>query len=89
MHLLTLHSYASGFRGCLIDDRKYCFFQFRRKDGLKILKSYSKSDFNDLNHFVSMMQKFMTPSSVMNPPVEISELTFSELERVAKQLKTK
>jgi hypothetical protein len=86
MQLLTLQSYPAGFRGCLIDERKYCFFQFRRKDGLKILKSYSKSEFTDLNHFVSMMQKFMTPSAVIRPPIDISDFTFAELERIANQL---
>lgn len=87
MHLLTLHAYTGGFRGCLRDTRTYCFFQYRRKHGLKILKSYPKSDFIDLHHFLSMMQKFMTPSAIFNPPIEISALTMSELVRVSKELK--
>lgn len=89
MQLLTLRAYAGGFRGCLVDTRRYCFFQYRRKHGLKILKSYPKSDFIDLHHFLSMMQKFMTPSAILSPPIEISELTIPELERVSKELQAK
>lgn len=87
MQLLTLRSYAGGFRGCLMDAHEYRFFQFRRKSGLKILKAYPKDDFIDLHHFLSMMQKFMTPSAILNPPIPISELTLAELERVSVELK--
>jgi hypothetical protein len=87
MQLLTLHAYAGGFRGCVVDAREYRFFQFRRKGGLQILKSYPKTDFSDLYHFVAMMQKFMTPSAIMIPPIEISELTLEQLEQAAARIK--
>ena len=83
MQLLALRPYASGFRGCLIDSREYSFFQYGRKGRLKILKSYPKSDFSDFYHFIAMMQKFMTSSSMIIPPVPIKELTLDELQRVA------
>jgi hypothetical protein len=87
MQLITLHSYPGGFRGCVVDTRRYCFFQYRRKSGFKILKSYPKTDFVDLHHFLSMMQKFMTPSSIIFPPVEIEDLSLEALERMSRELK--
>jgi hypothetical protein len=87
MQLLALRPYASGFRGCLIDSREYSFFQYGRKGRLKILKRYPKSDFSDLYHFIAMMQKFMTSSSMIVPPVPINALTLAELERVADEQK--
>jgi hypothetical protein len=89
MQLLALRPYASGFRGCLIDSHFYSFFQFSRKKPLKILKRYPKGDFSDLYHFVGMMQKFMTSSSMIIPPVSIQELTLSELERVAAEMQAR
>lgn len=89
MHLLNLRSYPGGYRGCVVDAETYRFFQYRHKRGFKILISYPKTDFVDLHHFLSMMQKFMTPSSILFPPVEIADLSVSELARVSSELAEK
>lgn len=82
MEIFALRSYAAGYRGCLIDDDGYLFFQFTRKSGLKRLKDYPKQDFIDNDHFAAMMMKFMSPSAFLRPPVPIAELTLAELDRV-------
>lgn len=81
MKLLLLRAYAAGFRGCIVDDHDYYFFQCSRKGMVKRLKSYPKKDFVDQKHFIAMMQKFVTPPAFLQPPVSIADLTLEELER--------
>jgi len=82
MDLIYLRAYGGGYRGCAVSRDRYLFFQCSRKRGLKILKSYPKEEFIDLDHFMAMMQKFISPPSFLRPPVAISELTMPELDRV-------
>ncbi len=82
MELLVLKAYASGYRGCALDDRQYFFFQYSRKKGLKILQRYLRSDFEDLEHFIGVMAKFLSLSAFILPPLPISGLTENEMDRV-------
>jgi hypothetical protein len=82
MEILSLKAYSGGYRGCLMDEHQYKFFQYTPKRGFKDLKSYPKSDFTDYHHFIAMMQKFMSASAFIVPPAVISELTVAELNRV-------
>lgn len=88
MELLLLKAYGSGYRGCVIEDSRYLYFQFSRKKGLKHLKSYAKHDFRDTSHFMAMMQKFVSPPSFLRPPIPIRELTLEELDRVHAEVLT-
>jgi predicted glycosyltransferase len=84
MKVLALRSYASGYRGCLIDEEFYSFFQITRKTGRsRRLKQYPLTDFIDPDHFMAMMLKFMTPTVFLRPPVPISALTIEELDRIS------
>ena len=83
MKLIYLKSYGSGYRGCaVLPDGDYLFFQCSPRKGLKQLKRYPASDFDDLEHFMAMMQKFITPPSFLKPPLAIASLTMEELDRV-------
>lgn len=82
MELIYLKAYGSGYRGCAITRDRYLFFQCSRKRDLKILKSYSRDEFFDLDHFMAMMQKFISPPSFLRPPVEISGLSIETLDQV-------
>jgi hypothetical protein len=83
VELLLLRAYAAGYRGCVIEEGGYCFFQCSRRRGkVKRLKSYAASEFADLDHFKAMMQKFVSPPSFLQPPVPIADLTIGELDRV-------
>lgn len=88
MELLLLTAYGEGYRGCVVEEHRYLFFQYSRKRGLKHLKSYPKEDFNDISHFIAMMQKFVSPPSFLQPPVPIKALTVEELNRVHTALKS-
>ena len=82
MELIYLKAYGSGYRGCAVQpDGDYLFFQCSPRKGLKRLKRYPKSDFDDLEHFMAMMQKFISPPSFLRPPLVIAELTMDELNR--------
>jgi hypothetical protein len=83
MEILALQSYASGYRGCLVDEHTYALFQITRKTGrIRKLKRYPRGDFTDHDHFKAMMLKFMAPTVFLQPPVPIRELTIQELDRV-------
>jgi hypothetical protein len=86
MELIYLRAYGSGYRGCAITRDRYLFFQCSRKKGLKILKTYSHEEFADLDHFMAMMQKFISPPSFLRPPIAITDLTMQELDRVHRDL---
>lgn len=89
MELLYLRAYGSGYRGCAITWDRFLFFQCSRKKGLSILKSYLKEEFTDLEHFMAMMRKFISPPSFLRPPVTIDGLTLEELDRVHRKLSSK
>ncbi len=84
MEILVLKRYSSGYRGCVIDSRYYSFFQFSAKKGLKILHRYPQSDFENIEHFVGVMAKFLSLSAFILPPITIADINAGELERVAK-----
>ena len=86
MELLLLRAYAAGYRGCVIEESGYLFFQCSRKGRVKRLKHYPKSEFADLSQFMAMMQKFVSPPSFLQPPLPIQALTIEELDRVHGQL---
>ena len=86
MELLYLRTYGSGFRGCIIDDTRFRFFQVSRRKGLKFLKDYRRDDFEDTAQFIAMMQKFVTPPAFLQPPIPIEELTLENLDRVYSDL---
>jgi len=85
MELMAIRPYVSGYRGCLKDQGSYVFFQFTRKGGFRSLKSYPQSDFSDDLHFVAMMQKFMSASAFMVPPVKLESLSLESLAKVYKE----
>ena len=90
MELIYLKSYGSGYRGCAVmPDGDYLFFQRSPRKGLKHLKRYPGSDFDDLEHFMAMMQKFITPPSFLKPPLVVEDLTMEELHRAYGEIMNK
>jgi len=87
MEILALKAYARGYRGCLVDDREYTFFQYTRNGRVRRLKAYPRGDFTNHDHFAALMMKFMSPGAFMRPAVPIAELTLAELDRVNAILK--
>jgi hypothetical protein len=87
MALLYLKAYGSGYRGCVIQAEGYLFFQCSPKRGLKPLKWYPKTEFEDLSHFMAMMQKFIAPPAFLSPPLAVPVLTMEALDRANAQIK--
>jgi hypothetical protein len=87
MELLYLRAHAGGFRGCAIDDQSYFFFQCSQKRGVRRLISYPKRDFQDIGHFMAMMQKFISPPQFLRPTIQVPELTMEALDRVYRQIR--
>ncbi len=82
MELLYLRAYGSGYRGCIIDDTRFRFFQVSRRRGLKFLKDYPRDAFEDTAQFIAMMQKFVTPPHFLQPPIPVEDLTVECLARI-------
>lgn len=82
MEILALRGYARGYRGCLVDDAEYLFFQYTRNGRFRRLKAYPRGDFSNHDHFAALMMKFMSPGAFFKPPVPIDALTLAELDRV-------
>lgn len=89
MKLLALKAYGTGYRGCLIAEGEYRFFQYTPRRGFRLLKTYPQDTFEDDLHFIAMMQKFMSPSAFIVPPVPIARLDADELRRVDQERKNK
>jgi hypothetical protein len=89
MEIIYLRAYGSGYRGCVARPGDYLFFQYGRRKGLKALKRYPKTDFEDLEHFMAMMQKFISPPAFLVPPVPIAALTLEELDRIHRRISQK
>ena len=87
MALLYLKAYGSGYRGCAIEAQGYLFFQCSAKRGLEPLKWYPKEAFDDVSHFMAMMQKFISPPTFLSPPVAVESLTMDALDRADAQIK--
>ena len=86
MALLYLKAYGSGYRGCVIEAQGYLFFQCSARRGFKPLKWYPKAAFDDLAHFMAMMQKFISPPAFLSPPVALPALTMDALDRAYAQI---
>jgi len=82
MQLLALARTGHGFRGCLIDQRRYRFFHLNAGDRLRWLKDYPLETFEDHDHFLAMMLKYLLPATIFLPPVELSELTMVTLKQL-------
>lgn len=82
MEILTLRAQSGGYRGCVIEDGRYLFFQLARNGRVKRMKSYPLSDFSDTDHFLAIMLKNITPTTIFKPPAPITALTHEELDRI-------
>ncbi len=89
MEILALKGYARGFRGCLVDEKEYLFFQYTRNGRLRHLKAYPRGEFESHEHFAAQMMKFMSPGAFLRPPIPVTELSLAELDRVSAMLRKK
>jgi len=84
--LISLRSYASGYRGLLEEAQAYSFFQFPRQGRLIRLIRYDKATFPSLRRFVGGMGKFMPRRFFLAAPVTLESITISELDALFARL---
>jgi len=70
MHLIGYKAYRRGIFGCLADAERYIYFLLSRKRYVEI-KSYPKEDFEDFQHFVTMLQKFVPRRFFLRRPLPV------------------
>lgn len=82
MKIIALKAHTRGYHGCLVDGEGYMFFQLTRNGRLRKLKRYPLDEFEDDDHFIAMMAKYMHLSAFIRPPAAVDALTLAEMDRV-------
>jgi len=81
MNVIALTKYSHGYTGFLELEDRYVFFQCAGERH-KFLQQYLKSDYENHDHFIEFIRKFVHATFFLNRPVRIRELTKEELDRV-------
>jgi hypothetical protein len=71
MHLIGYKEYRRGFFGCLADSDRYIYFLLSRQRYVEI-KSYPKHDFEDFQHFVAALHKFVSRRFFLRRPLPVA-----------------
>jgi hypothetical protein len=82
MKILALRAQSGGFRGCFIHNGKYRFFLLSKNGRVRQRMAYSVDDYENHDHFLAVMLKYILPATIFRDPVEIKSLTHDELTRV-------
>jgi hypothetical protein len=65
-----------------VDHGRYRFFQLTRSGGLRWSKDYPEAAFDDHDHFLAVMLKYLLPATIFIPPAALDELNRETLERL-------
>ena len=82
MYLHRLSKYRSGYLGLIETASSYEWFKLTRQGRLNRLKVYPKEDFEDWEHFKSIMAKFVPGRSFFEPPIPMTFCSVQELDRI-------
>jgi len=83
--VIALKSYRTGYLGFLEEPGHYVFFSCARHGAIKRVKSYDKTDFFNLDHFLSVITKFVPRRFFLEEGVEIGTLSARELDQISKE----
>ena len=78
---MGLKKYRHGYIGFVETDHRYFYFHFSR-DSYKVLQSYSKEEYENSDHFISVMRKFVHATFFFRRPKPIKAITADVLERI-------
>lgn len=78
---MGLKKYRHGYISFVETDHRYFYFHFSR-DSYKVLQSYSKEEYENSEHFISVMRKFVHATFFFRRPEPIAAITADALERV-------
>jgi hypothetical protein len=71
MLLIGYKAYQRGIFGCLAASDRYIYFLLSRKRYVEI-KSYPKDDFEDFQHFVTALHKFVPRRFFLRQPLPVT-----------------
>jgi hypothetical protein len=80
MKIIGLKTYQKGYTGCIEHADKYVLFRFAHHT-YKPIQEYSIDAYQNRDHFISSMGKFIRPSFFLKEPVEITSITQESLNR--------
>jgi len=80
MKIIALSSYRSGYTGIIEEEERYVFFHASRRGTAKTILEYSKADYTNLDHFQSVITKFVPRTFFLAKPLTIQSLTIPELD---------
>ena len=83
MQLLCLSRYRTAYVGLIEREHTYEWFKITRKGRLSRLKVYEKKDFEDLNHFKSILAKFVSSRNFFSAPLVLEHCTIEALDNIA------
>ena len=81
MKIIGLKKYRHGYTGFLEHRDRYEYFQFGR-ERYRTLQEFAKSDYENFDHFVSVIRIFGHASIFTEKPIEVDGLDNSSLQRV-------
>lgn len=85
MHLIGYKAYLKGYIGCLADTHRYVYFLFA-KQRFREITTYPKEDFQNHQHFVAFLHKFVPLHFFLRCPVPLASLENSALAAVGQNL---
>lgn len=83
MKLLSLTRYRSGYVGLIEREETYEWFKLTREGRFNQLKVYAKNDFEDGNHFKSVVAKFISSRNFLSPPLMLERCSIETLDDIS------
>jgi hypothetical protein len=85
MHLIGYKAYQRGYIGCLEDKNHYIYFLFARQH-FQAITTYLKEDYQDYQHFVASLHKFVPLHFFLRRPIPVASLENSALAALGQKL---
>ena len=85
MHLIGYKAYQRGYVGCLEDTSRYVYFLFSRHH-FREITTYLKKDYQDYQHFMASLHKFVPLHFFLRRPVPLASLENSVLAAIGQNL---
>jgi hypothetical protein len=83
--VIALKSYRTGYLGFLEEPDHYVFFSCARNGTIKRVKSYDRADYFNLDHFLSVITKFVPRRFFLEEGFEIATLSARVLDQISKE----
>lgn len=85
MHLIGYKAYRKGYIGCLADTHRYVYFLFARQR-FREITTFMKDDYQDYQHFVASLHKFVPLHFFLRRPVPVASLENNVLAAIGQKL---